>query len=205
MIFLLKRVFDIIFSLLGLALLIPAFAGISLLIVLDTKGPIFFRQERVGRNLCFFKIHKFRTMVVDATDLGPHITTDTDPRVTRVGKTLRKYKLDELPQLIDVLIGHMSLVGPRPEVPKYVDAYSEMDKKVIFSVKPGITDKASIEFRNENELIATASNVNSVYLEKILPIKLGYYREYVETHSLWLDIKIILKTVWLILPFNSNK
>ena len=99
----------------------------------------------------------------------------------------------------------MSLVGPRPEVPKYVDTYSDADKTTIFSVKPGITDKASIEFRNENELIANSSDVDSVYLEKILPIKLVYYREYVETRSLWLDIKIILKTVWLTLPFNSNK
>ena len=107
--------------------------------------------------------------------------------------------------LFDVLLGDMSLVGPRPEVPKYVDAYSDADKIIIFSVKPGITDKASIEFRNENELIANSIDVDSVYLEKILPIKLVYYRDYVETHSLWLDIKIILKTVWLIFPFNSNK
>jgi len=200
-----KRVFDILFSSLGLVLLFPVFIGISALIVIDTKGPIFFRQERVGRHLCNFKIHKFRTMIVNASDFGPSITIDLDPRVTRVGKILRKYKLDELPQLIDVLLGDMSLVGPRPEVPKYVDAYSDADKKIIFSVKPGITDKASIEFRNENELIANSSDVESVYLEKILPIKLVYYRDYVETHSLWLDIKIILKTVWLIFPFNSNK
>jgi len=200
-----KRVFDILFSSLGLVLLFPVFIGISALIVIDTKGPIFFRQERVGRHLCNFKIHKFRTMIVNASDFGPSITIDLDPRVTRVGKILRKYKLDELPQLIDVLLGDMSLVGPRPEVPKYVDAYSDADKIIIFSVKPGITDKASIEFRNENELITNSSDVDSVYLEKILPIKLVYYREYVETRSLWLDIKIILKTVWLILPFNSKK
>ena len=200
-----KRVFDILFSSLGLVLLIPVFVGISTLIIIDTKGPIFFRQERVGRHLRNFKIHKFRTMIVNASDFGPSITIDLDPRVTRVGKILRKYKLDELPQLIDVLLGDMSFVGPRPEVPKYVEAYSELDKKVIFSVKPGITDKASIEFRNENELIANASDADHVYIEKILPIKLMYYHEYVETRSLWLDIKIIFKTIRLILRFNSNK
>lgn len=200
-----KRLFDLVFSTVGLLGLSPFFLLIALLIKIDSSGPIFFRQVRVGRYLFPFKIHKFRTMVVNASDLGPSVTTDDDPRVTRVGKILRKYKLDELPQLIDVLLGDMSLVGPRPEVPKYVDTYSDADKTTIFSVKPGITDKASIEFRNENELIANSSDVDSVYLEKILPIKLVYYREYVETRSLWLDIKIILKTVWLILPFNSKK
>ena len=200
----LKRFFDLVFSAVGLLALSPFFLAIAFLIKIDSSGPIFFRQVRVGRHLFPFKIHKFRTMVVNASDLGPSVTTDGDLRVTTVGKILRKYKLDELPQLIDVLLGDMSLVGPRPEVPKYVDAYSDADKTIIFSVKPGITDKASIEFRNENELIANSSDVDSVYLEKILPIKLVYYREYVETHSLWLDIKIILKTVFLILPFNSN-
>jgi len=201
----LKRLFDLVFSAVGLLALSTFFLVIALLIKIDSAGPIFFRQVRVGRYLCPFRIHKFRTMVVNAPDLGPSVTTAADLRVTRVGKILRKYKLDELPQLIDVFLGDMSLVGPRPEVPKYVDAYSDADKTIIFSVKPGITDKASIEFRNENELIANSSDVDSVYLEKILPIKLVYYREYVETHSLWLDIKIILKTFWLILPFNSNK
>ena len=200
-----KRFFDLVFSAVGLLALSPFFLVIALLIKIDSAGPIFFRQVRVGRYLCPFRIHKFRTMVVNASDLGPSVTTAVDPRVTRVGNILRKYKLDELPQLIDVLLGDMSLVGPRPEVPKYVDAYSDVDKNIIFSVKPGITDKASIEFRNENEMIANAINVDRVYLEKILPIKLVYYREYVEKHSLWLDIKIILQTVWLILPFNSNK
>jgi len=201
----LKRFFDLIFSTFGLLIVSPFFFLIALLIKIDSAGPIFFRQVRVGRYLCPFRIHKFRTMVVNASDLGPSVTTAADLRVTRVGKILRKYKLDELPQLIDVFLGDMSLVGPRPEVPRYVDAYSDKDKTIIFSVKPGITDKASIEFRNENELIANSSDVESVYIEKILPIKLVYYRDYVETHSLWLDIKIILKTVWLIFPFNSNK
>ncbi len=201
----LKRAFDLIASTFGLVVLSPFFLLIALLIKTDSAGPVFFRQERVGRYLRLFKIHKFRTMVVNASDVGPSITVNVDPRITSAGKILRKYKLDELPQLIDVFLGDMSLVGPRPEVPKYVDAYSDADKKIIFSVKPGITDIASLEFRNENELILNLSDVDSIYLEKILPIKLGYYREYVETHSLWLDVKIILKTVWLILPFNSNK
>ena len=191
----LKRFFDLVFSVVGLLALSPFFLVIALLIKIDSAGPIFFRQVRVGRNLFPFKIHKFRTMVVNASDLGPSVTTDDDPRVTRVGKILRTYKLDELPQLIDVLIGDMSLVGPRPELPKYVDVYSDFDKKIIFSVKPGITDKASIEFRNEYELIANASDVDRVYIEKILPNKLRYYHEYVDTRSLWLDIKIIFKTV----------
>jgi lipopolysaccharide/colanic/teichoic acid biosynthesis glycosyltransferase len=201
----LKRFFDLVFSAFGLLIIWPFFLLIAFLIKIDSVGPVFFRQVRVGRYLCPFKIHKFRTMVVNASDIGPSVTTDVDPRVTRVGKILRKYKLDELPQLIDVFLGDMSLVGPRPEVPKYVDAYSEIDKRVIFSVKPGITDKASIEFRNENELIANVCDADRVYIEKILPCKLQYYHEYVETHSLWLDIKIIFKTAWLTLPFNSNK
>lgn len=201
----LKRFFDLVFSALGLLVVAPFFLLIALLIKIDSAGPVFFRQVRVGRYLCPFKIHKFRTMVVNASSIGPSVTTDVDPRVTRVGKILRKYKVDELPQLIDVLLGDMSLVGPRPEVPKYVDAYSDVDKKIIFSVKPGITDKASIEFRNENELIANVRDADRVYVEKILPNKLRYYHEYVETRSFWLDIKIIFKTLWLIFPFNSNK
>jgi len=201
----LKRFFDLVFSAFGLLVISPFFLLIALLIKIDSAGPIFLRQVRVGKYLRLFRIHKFRTMVVNASDIGPSVTTDVDPRVTRIGKILRKYKIDELPQLIDVFLGDMSLVGPRPEVPKYVDAYSEMDKRVIFSVKPGITDKASIEFRNENELIENACDADRVYIEKILPCKLQYYHEYVETRSLWLDIKIIFKTVWLILPFKSNK
>lgn len=201
----LKRSFDLFFSAFGLVVISPFFLLIAVLIKIDSTGPVFFRQKRVGRYLRPFKIHKFRTMVVNASDLGPSVSTDNDPRVTRVGRILRKYKLDELPQLIDVLIGDMSLVGPRPEVPKYVDAYSEMYKTVIFSVRPGITDKASIEFRNENELIANASDADLIYIKEILPNKLRYYHEYVETRSLWLDIKIIFKTVWLILSFKSNK
>lgn len=201
----LKRGFDFILSLFGLVAMSPLFLLIAFLIKIDSPGPIIFRQLRIGRYLCPFEIHKFRTMFFDVSDIGPSVTTSSDPRITRVGKVLRKYKLDELPQLIDVLLGDMSLVGPRPEVPKYLDAYDEKDKKIIFKVRPGITDKASIEFRNENELISNAVDADKLYIENILPIKLSYCREYVENQSLWLDIIIILKTVWLILPFNSHK
>lgn len=197
-----KRTFDLFFSFFGLILLSPIFLVVAFLIKLDSPGPVFFRQTRIGRNLDPFRIHKFRTMVVNSACLGPSITTEGDKRVTRVGKFLREYKLDEIPQLIDVLFGKMSFVGPRPEIPKYVDAYSEEDKKIIFLIKPGITDRASIRFRAEGELIAEGSDADKVYIEQILPIKLAYYREYVETRSFWLDLKIILKTIWSVTFLN---
>ena len=199
-----KRSFDLFFSIIGLIVISPFLVLISVLIKIDSDGPVFFGQERVGRYLHPFKIYKFRTMLLNASEIGPSVTTLKDPRITRVGGVLRKYKLDELPQLINVLRGNMSLVGPRPEVPKYVDRYSERDKGIIYTVKPGITDEASIAFRNENKLLANKDDVDDFYIENIIPSKLAYHRKYIESQSLWLDFKIILKTIWLILPFNSD-
>lgn len=189
-----KRLFDLLASFFGLLLLSPLFLAIALLIKLDSIGPVFFRQERVGRNGKVFRIHKFRTMVIDAEKKGMQITVGADARVTRVGHILRKYKLDELPQLLDVLMGDMSIVGPRPEVPRYVAYYPIDVRAVVFSVKPGITDRASIEFKDENEILDRAIDPQRAYVEEILPIKLRYYVEYVNTRSFWGDLNLIFKT-----------
>lgn len=195
-----KRLFDLAFSALGLLLLSPFFLTIAFWIKTDSAGPVFFRQERVGRNGKPFRIHKFRTMVVNAEARGPQLTVGRDARITPSGHFLRKYKLDELPQLIDVLFGDMSLVGPRPEVPKYVAHYPAGVRELVLSVRPGITDSASIEFRDENALLEGAADPELKYIQSILPVKLDYYREYVEQQSLWLDMKIIGRTIakiWL--------
>jgi lipopolysaccharide/colanic/teichoic acid biosynthesis glycosyltransferase len=193
-----KRVFDFILALVGLTITFPIFLIISLLIKLDSKGPVFFKQIRVGKGGKPFFIYKFRTMVKDADKLGKSLTTKDDPRITRVGKFLRKYKLDELPQLINVLKGEMSFVGPRPEVPEYVKKFGrEFD--YILRVKPGITDFASIEFRDENELLEERENAEDFYLKEILPKKLNLNRKYVENRSFIVDIILILKTIWVVL------
>ena len=191
----LKRSFDLISSLSGLILLSPILLIMAVLIKLDSSGPVLFRQVRVGRHATPFRIHKFRTMVTDAEKRGLQITVGTDVRVTRVGMFLRYYKLDELPQLIDVLIGNMSLVGPRPEVPKYVDYWPDDVRDLILSVRPGITDRASIEFRSENEILAKADDPHLAYLNEVLPIKLGYYVDYVKNQSLVSDVRIIVDTL----------
>jgi len=190
-----KRIFDFCFSLAGLIVLLPAMIVIAILIKLDSKGPIFFRQERVGRFGRPFKIHKFRTMRADAESQGLKITISSDRRITRVGHILRKYKLDELPQLIDVIAGHMSLVGPRPEVPRYVAFYPQAIREAVLSVPPGITDFASIEFKDENEILNQSQDPEKDYIERILPVKLAYYRRYVHERSLWLDFVLILRTI----------
>lgn len=195
-----KRLFDLAFSALGLLLLSPFFLAIAFWIKTDSAGPVFFRQERVGRNGRPFRIHKFRTMIVNAEARGPQLTVGRDARITPSGHFLRKYKLDELPQLIDVLSGDMSLVGPRPEVPKYVAHYPAGVRELVLSVRPGITDSASIEFRDENALLEGAADPELKYIQSILPVKLDYYRKYVEQQSLWLDMKIIGRTIakiWL--------
>ena len=191
----LKRVFDLIFVILGLLVLAPVFVLIVLLIKRDGDGAVLFKQERVGLHGKLFKLLKFRTMVVNAEKLGAKVTTGNDPRITNSGHWLRKYKLDELPQLFNVLKGEMSLVGPRPEVPEYVAFYTEQQKQIILSVPPGITDLASIEFRNENELLTGSQDPVKDYREKVLPIKLSYYEQYVKERSLWVDFKLILKTI----------
>ena len=191
----LKRWFDLLASGLGLIALSPLLMLIALLIKLDSNGPVFFRQERVGRFGKIFRIHKFRTMITDAERQGLQITVGADARVTRVGGALRKYKLDELPQLIDVLLGDMSLVGPRPEVPRYVACYPEETKDIVLSVRPGITDWASIEYKDENRILGLAEDPHRAYVEQVLPVKLGYYINYVRRRTFWGDLKIILATL----------
>jgi lipopolysaccharide/colanic/teichoic acid biosynthesis glycosyltransferase len=191
----LKRWFDLLASGVGLIVLSPLLMLIALLIKLDSKGPVFFRQKRVGRFGKTFRIHKFRTMITDAESKGLQITVGADARVTRVGGLLRKYKLDELPQLIDVLLGDMSLVGPRPEVPHYVDVYPEEMRDIILSVRPGITDWASIEYKDENRILGLAEDPHRAYVEQVLPVKLAYYLDYVGRRTFLGDLKIIFATL----------
>jgi lipopolysaccharide/colanic/teichoic acid biosynthesis glycosyltransferase len=190
-----KRLFDCIASTFGLLVLSPVFLVLAVWIKLDSSGPVFFRQERVGLGGKLFRIYKFRTMVSDAERRGLQITVGSDARVTRVGHRLRKYKLDELPQLLDVWLGHMSLVGPRPEVPRYVACYPVDVRDVVLSVRPGITDRASIEFKDENEILGRAIDAHTAYVQEVLPIKLRYYQDYVANRSFWSDIAIILNTL----------
>ena len=194
-----KRFFDFVASFFGLMLLTPIFVLAALWIKIDSRGPIFFRQERVGFQGVPFRIHKFRTMILDAEKIGKQITVGADSRITAVGNFLRKYKLDELPQLIDVLVGDMSLVGPRPEVSKYIDCYSDDEKYDVLSVKPGITDNASIEFRDENELLASSKDPEAAYISEVLPKKIALYRKYVRERSFFGDVAIIFKTIFLII------
>jgi len=190
-----KRLFDIVFAGLGLLLLGPLLLGIALWIKLDSRGPVFFRQERVGRFGVPFRIHKFRTMVTDAEQLGAQITVGADARITAAGRWLRASKVDELPQLWDVLRGAMSLVGPRPEVPRYVALYPPAMRELVLSVRPGITDPASLNFRNESELLARAADPEREYVEVVMPMKLGLTADYVRHASLLGDIRLILATL----------
>ena len=194
-----KRLLDIVASFIGLFLLSPVLLIIALLIKRDSPGPVFFRQERIGQYGKPFHIHKFRTMTVAQPSTAMQITVGQDARITRIGAFLRHYKIDELPQLIDVLQGSMSLVGPRPEVPKYVALYPEAVKSIVLSVRPGITDLASIEYRSESELLGKSSNPEQTYIEEVMPAKLAYCVQYVEQQSLWLDIQIIARTFIAIL------
>jgi len=189
-----KRAFDLLASASGLVVLAPLLLLIAVAVKLDSPGPVLFRQERVGRNGRIFRIRKFRTMVRDAPRLGGAITVGRDPRITRVGHVLRRYKLDELPQLIDVLLGDMSLVGPRPEVPKYVALYPPGIRERVLSVRPGLTDNASLAYIDENAQLAGAADPEREYVEKILPEKLRLYVEYVDNRSLALDLSIIGRT-----------
>ncbi|MDG6470538.1 sugar transferase [Glaesserella parasuis] len=189
----LKRVFDIFFSGLGLVALFPVFVVIAIWIKKDSDGEVFFRQARVGLNGQLFKIHKFRTMAVN-TEKQSGLTIGNDKRITNAGKFLRKYKLDELPQLIDVFIGKMSLVGPRPEIPEFMNLYSEYDRRKILSVKPGITDRASIEMVDENEILGKYDNPRQAYIDIIMPMKAKYYIDYANNHNIWSDFVLILRT-----------
>ena len=191
------RFFDFLFSLLGLIVLSPVFLLISLCIVLDSRGGVFYRQSRVGKDGKDFKLYKFRSMRTGADKRGLITVGEKDSRITRVGYFLRKYKLDELPQLINVLKGEMSLVGPRPEVRKYVDLYTPAQRKVL-SVVPGITDYASIEYVDENRILGGAADPDKVYVEEILPDKIRYNMKYIENRSLKEYFKIIFLTFYSI-------
>ncbi len=192
-----KRVFDIVVSSVGLILLLPFFVVLAILIKLDDPGPVFFRQKRIGKDFNPFFIYKFRTMVKNAEQKGSKLTTGGDQRITRVGKILRTLKIDELPQLLNVLKGEMSLVGVRPEVEEYVELYKK-EYAEILQTRPGITDVSSITFRNEEDLLGRQSDPEWYYTHVLLPKKLGLGREYVSNASFLYDIKLIFKTFYAI-------
>lgn len=188
-----KRLFDIVASGVGLLVLSPLFAVLAVWIKADSRGPVFYRQTRVGRNNKDFRLYKFRSMRPDSDKLGLITVGGRDPRVTRSGYYIRKYKLDELPQLINVFVGDMSLVGPRPEVRKYVDMYTAEQLHVL-DVRPGITSLASIRYRNENDVLAASDDPERCYIERVMPDKLEIDLEYVARAGLWSDIKLIFRT-----------
>lgn len=192
-----KRLFDIVASFCMLIVFSPLILVISLAIKIESKGPVFYRQERVTQYGRIFRIHKFRSMRVDADKIGPLVTVNGDDRVTKVGRIIRKYKLDEISQLIDVLVGDMSFVGTRPEVQKYVDHYTpEMVATLLLPA--GITSTASIEYRNENDILSKADDVDSVYIKQILPAKMGMNLDDIYFFGLGREIGICLKTVWAV-------
>ena len=193
MYFFIKRILDILITLIGIILFFPVIIMVSLIILISSGYPVFFLQERVGKDWKIFKIIKFRTMVKNAEKMGIGISSHEDSRITEIGKFLRKFKIDEIPQFFNVLLGDMSLVGPRPELLKYAEYYME-DYSEILKIKPGITDYASLEFRNENELLKDSDNNEKIYLNKILPDKIQLYKKYLREANLLTDIKIIFST-----------
>jgi lipopolysaccharide/colanic/teichoic acid biosynthesis glycosyltransferase len=197
-----KRTFDIMLSAAGLLTLLPLFAVIAVLVKAGSRGPVFFRQKRMGRNFKPFYLYKFRTMVDGADKKGPLVTTGGDSRVTGAGRILRKTKLDELPQLINVFMGDMSLVGPRPEVEKYVMLY-EPDYRVVLSIRPGITDISSIEFRDEESVLKAQENPEEYYRKVLLPIKIGYAKDYIRNMSFFFDMKLIFITILKVLNLRA--
>lgn len=190
----LKRLFDIFFSFLGIILLSPLFFLVSVLIILENGFPVFYSQKRVGKNGVEFSLLKFRTMIKDADKNGLLTVGGRDARITKIGYYLRKTKVDELPQLINVLIGDMSLVGPRPEVKKYTDLYTEKQQQVL-TVKPGITDYASIQFVDENDLLGKSENPEETYIKEIMPKKLELNLKYIQESSLITDVVLIFRTI----------
>jgi lipopolysaccharide/colanic/teichoic acid biosynthesis glycosyltransferase len=192
-----KRMFDLTVSLLGLLILSPLMLGIAFAVRYEDGGPVFYRGERVGVNGRLFRIFKFRTMVVNAEKIGGMSTADNDPRITQVGQFLRKRKLDELAQLINVLKGEMSIVGPRPEVKYYVDMFTE-EEKAILTVRPGITDWASIWNPDEGAVLAGSADPEKTYMEKIRPEKISLQLKYVREQSFWVDLKIVARTLLVI-------
>ena len=193
-----KRLVDIVLSLFGLLVLLPFFVVAAVAIVLDSKGGVFFLQMRVGKGNKDFKLFKFRTMGVNAERMGQLTIGGNDSRITRVGHFLRRYKLDELPQLLNVLLGDMSLVGPRPEVRRYVDLYTPEQQQAL-SIKPGLTDYASIKYVDESELLAKAENPEQFYIKTIMPDKLAINLKYIKSRSLAMDMGILFKTIGKIL------
>jgi len=191
----LKRAFDLIASLIGTVVLMPFLAAAAVVIRLESPGPAFFLQERVGQNGRCFRIIKLRTMRQAGCGPARQITVGADPRITKFGHFLRQTKIDELPQLINVLKGEMSLVGPRPEVPTYIEQYTPEQRSVLLSVRPGMTDFAAIEFSNEAERLAGLEDPEKTYVNEIMPRKFALYKRYVEEQSLLLDLKLILRTI----------
>ncbi len=200
-----KRLFDLAFSALALVLLAPVLVAVALWVRLDSPGGTFFRQTRIGRAGQPFRIYKFRTMQAGADTAGPAITVGADARITRAGHWLRRTKLDELPQFINVLVGDMSIVGPRPEVARYVALYPDALRGIVLSVRPGITDMASIEFRDESTLLGQSSDPERTYVQEILPIKLQYAARYARSHTLWGDLKIIAQTAGALWGGRSHR
>ena len=191
-----KRAFDLFWATVGLLMVWPLFLVVAVLIKLDDRGPVFFRQRRLGLLGKPFRMWKFRTMVVDAERCGSALTVGGDPRITRIGHWLRRTKFDELPQLFNVWRGEMSLVGPRPEVQKYVDLYSD-DQRRVLALRPGITDLASVKYRNESAILADAQDPERTYIEKVMPEKIMINLEYASRASVWGDFCVILRTLGL--------
>ena len=189
-----KRLLDVALSAAGLGALAPLLVGVGVAVKLDSKGPALYGHERVGRGWTPFRVWKFRTMVTDADSIGPAVTAGGDPRITQIGRLLRATKLDELPQLWNVLVGDMSMVGPRPEAARYAEAF-RADYDLILTVRPGITDEAAILYRNEEALLSDADDPERVYLEHILPKKIALYHRYLTDRSLGRDLSIILRTL----------
>jgi lipopolysaccharide/colanic/teichoic acid biosynthesis glycosyltransferase len=199
-----KRFFDFVAAAAGLVVFSPVMLVAALMIKLDSRGAVFFQQERVGKDFRPFLMYKFRTMVQDAPRRGAAITVGNDPRITRPGRFLRKTKIDELPQLINVLRGDMSLVGPRPEVPRYVEMF-RCDYEEILTVRPGITDLASLKYRDESGILAAAKDPEQEYVARVLPEKIELAKQYVREASFLLDVRLILKTLCKIVVYEPEK
>jgi lipopolysaccharide/colanic/teichoic acid biosynthesis glycosyltransferase len=198
-----KHVFDILMATIGLILLAPLFLLVAVLIKLDSRGPIFFRQERIGKRFRPFLIYKFRTMVENAAQIGTEITYGNDPRITRIGRLLRKTKIDELPQIINVLKGEMSLVGPRPEIRQYVELF-QRDYEEILKIRPGITDLASVKYRDEAAVLEQSENPEEEYLRRVLPDKINLSKEYIRRSSFFFDLTLILKTLLKLFEYRIS-
>ena len=200
----LKRILDFIGGLIGTILLLPIMIVIAIVIKCESRGPVLFKQVRITQYGREFKIFKFRTMVVNAEKLGTQVTSKNDPRITKVGKFLRKYRLDELPQIINILIGDLSFVGTRPEVPRYVKEYT--DEMIATLLLPaGVTSEASIEFKDEEKILDNSDNVDSDYINKVLPLKMKYNLHYIKLFTILYDIKIMFRTIGAVLGLEDEK